>query len=209
MIRAAALACLAALTACGDDGDATATLVQGSPAATRALLGAYVIGGDSAFGLARLSEHVGDRWITAPEVPPFGAQARLFSGDVPYAASESTLYRLEASGWTPRAIPPASSAVTLIAVEGDVVYGVAPDPDGGAIVRLPRATSIWEEVPGSRPIGLGARAFLVTQGRVTWSDPARGIVRVEGGVQATLRTLREVVGLSVHDHLPVDGSGKR
>lgn len=186
MYRAATLACLVALGGCSDDGDATATLVQGSPAATRALLGAYVIGGDSAFGLARLMEHVGDRWVVSPEVPPFGAQARLYAGDVVHAASETTLYRLETSGWTPRAIPPASIAVTLIGVAGDEVYGVAPDPDGGALVRLPRATSIWEEVPGSRPIGLGARAFLVEPGRVTWSDPARGIVRVEGGAQTTL-----------------------
>lgn len=186
MYRAAALAGVLALAGCGDDGDATAEPLAGAPAATRALLGTHVIGGDTAFGLARLSEHVGDRWVVATEVPPFGAQALLFGTTVIHAASETTLYRLEGGAWIPRAIPPASTAVTLIGADGDLVYGITPDPDGGAIVRLAPATSIWEEVPGSRPIGLGARSFVIEHDRVTWSDPARGILQVTNGAQATL-----------------------
>jgi hypothetical protein len=35
-------------------------------------------------------------------------------------------------------------------------------------------------------MGTGARAFLLEDGRITWSDPTRGIMRAEGGVQRVL-----------------------
>lgn len=182
----AVLVCLTALAACGDDGDVSADLLAGSPAATRALHGDYVIGGDSAFGLARLVHHVGDEWQVAADVSPFGSRALLFEGDALYAASDTTLYRLDGSAWSARSIPPAATAVTIIGAVGDVIYGRAPDPDGGAIVTWTPNTQLWAEVPGGRPMGTGARAFLLEDVRITWSDPTRGIVRAEGGAQTVI-----------------------
>ncbi len=181
-----ALVCLTALAACGDDGDASVDLIAGSPAVTRALHGDYAIGGDSAFGLARLVHHEGDAWQPATDVAAFGSRALVFEGDAIYAASESSLYRLEGAAWSQRTIPPAATAVTIIGAVGDVIYGNAPDPDGGAIVTWTPGTQLWAEVPGGRPMGLGARAFLLEDGRITWSDPSRGIVRAEGGAQTML-----------------------
>lgn len=180
------LALLCLLAACGDDGDASAELIAGSPAATRSLRGDYAIGGNSAFGLARLVHHTGDAWQIAEDVAPFGARAILFEGDALYAASESTLYRLDGGAWSARSIPPAATAVTIIGAVGDVIYGSAPDLDGGAIVTWAPTSQLWMEVPGGRPIGTGARAFLLEDGRITWSDPARGIVRAEGGAQRVI-----------------------
>ncbi len=181
-----ALVCLTVLAACGDDGDASADLLAGSPAATRALHGDYVIGGDSAFGLARLLHHTGSSWAPAADVAAFGSRAILFEGDALYAASETTLYRLDGTVWSARPIPPATTAVTIIGAVGAVIYGSAPDPDGGAIVTWSPGTQLWAEVPGGRPMGIGARAFLVADNRITWSDPARGIVRAEGGAQRVI-----------------------
>lgn len=191
--RAAAIAAVLAIAACGDDGgDITPEPLAGAPAVTRALLPSdplIAIGGDSAFGLARLVRRNGDVWTPGIDVVPFGASALLFQGDVPIAASETTLYRLEDEGraafaWTATSIPAASSQVELIGAEGDTIYGVARDTDGGAVVRWVRGTAIWQEV--TRPIGTGARAFLIEPGRITWSDPARGVVVAEGGTQVTV-----------------------
>lgn len=177
---------LVCLAACGDDGDAAAELLAGSPAVTRALYGDHVVGSDSAFGLARLVHREGKAWSPVPEVPPFGARAILFEGDALYAASESTLYRQDGATWSSRAIPPATSTVTILGAIGDVIYGSAPDIDGGAVVTLAPGAQQWAEVPGSRPIGTGARQFLLEDGRLTWSDPARGIVRAEAGGQRVI-----------------------
>jgi hypothetical protein len=179
-------ALLVCLAACSDEGDVSVDLLVGSPSATRALLGDYAIGGNSAFGLARLVHHVGDAWEVAADVSPFGARAQLFEGDALYAASETTLYKLEGTAWSARTIPPAATAVTIVGAVGDVIHGIAPDLDGGAIVTWSPSSQLWAEVPGGRPMGAGARAFLVEDGRITWSDPGRGIVRAQGGVQTVI-----------------------
>lgn len=197
-------ALLVCLAACGDDGDVSADLLAGSPAATRALHGDYVIAGDSAFGLARLVHHVGDAWLVATDVSPFGSHAQLFEGDVLYAASETTLYRLDGAEWSGRPIPPAATAVTIIGAVGEVIYGRAPDPDGGAIVTWTPTQQLWAEVPGGRPLGMGARAFLLEDGRITWSDPQRGIVRAEGGAQTVIvDCTSEELGACVTPLLPL------
>lgn len=179
-------ALLVLLAACGDEGDLEPALLPGSPAATRALYGDYVIGGDSAFGLARLLHREGDAWTPAADVAAFGARAQLFAGDTLYAASEGTLYQQAGTAWMARTIPPATSAVTLLGAIGDVIYGKAPDLDGGALVTWSPGTQIWMEVAGSRPLGTGARQFLLEDGRITWSDPERGIVRAEAGAQRVI-----------------------
>jgi hypothetical protein len=193
MSRAAAIAAVLAIAACGGDDEITPEPLVGAPAAVRALLPSdpmIVIGGDSAFGLARLLKRTGDTWTPAADVVPFGSQAMLFQGDVPMAASETTLYRLEDTArftWTAIAIPPASSQVQLIGAVGDAIYGIAPDPDGGAVVRWVRGTAIWQEV--TRPIGTGARAFLVEPDSIIWSDPARGVVVAVGDVAGHQETV--------------------
>ena len=182
-----AIAWLLAIVGCGDDGgDATPVLLPGSPAVTRAFLHGYAIGGDSAFGLSRLLERRGDAWTPIADVSPFGARAQLFSGDAIVAVSETTLYRQDGASWTALAIPTATTAITIVGADGGAMIGAALDPDGGALVTWMPPAASWVEVPGSRPIGIGARAFLVEHQRVTWSDPARGIVRVEAGAQATI-----------------------
>ena len=193
-----AVALVVAIAACGDDGDITPEPLAGAPPVTRALLPSdpvIAIGGDSAFGLARLVQRTGDTWKPALNVVPFGAGAQLFQGDVPIAASETTLYRLEDEArfaWTAISIPPGSAQIELIGADGDTIYGIAPDTDGGAVVRWVAGSAIWQEV--TRPIGTGARAFLIEPERITWSDPARGVVVAERGAQIVVAdcTLEEL-----------------
>lgn len=192
---------LAALSpsACGEDGDATPEPVPGAPAATRALAflangDPVAIGGPSAFGLARLGRAHDGAWTNAADVPPFGARAQLFGGGAHdlYALGDATLYRLDdpaAFTWSSRVVPPATPAVSLFGIDDTgVVYAYELASDGsGAVVTWAPDEQLWRPVAGSRPIGVDARAFVVEpDGRVTWSDPARGIVRIEGGAQIVL-----------------------
>ena len=185
-LRAAEIAAVAAMTACGDDGgDVTAEPLPGAPAAVRALLAAdgdlIVIGGDSAFGLHRLQHFRDGRWTVAEGVPPFGARATLIGGDAVYAASDTALYRLDDDAelrWSDaRPIPP--PAPVLIGTAGETILGAIDDDGDGALVALPPERRVWQEI--ARPLGAGARGFVVGDGRVTWADPARGVLRAEGG----------------------------
>lgn len=181
----AAIACVLAIAACGDDGSVTAEPLPGAPAAVRALLATggdvIVIGGTSAFGLDQLQRYRDGRWTVAAGVPPFGARATLIEGDAVYAASDTAIYRLDdvaAFRWSDaRAIPPPVPAV--IGALGDTILGAAPDDGGGAVVAWTPGTRVWHEL--ARPLGTGARGFLVGDGHVTWTDPALGVLRAEAG----------------------------
>lgn len=186
----AAIAAVLAIAACGDDGDITAEPLPGAPAAVRALLvsgdDVIVIGGTSAFGLQQLQRYRDGRWTVAEGVPPFGARATLLEGDAVYAASDTALFRLDdpaAFRWSDaRAIPP--PVPTLIGAMADTILGAAPDEGGGALVAWAPGSRVWREI--GRPLGPGARGFLVGDGRVTWSDPARGVLRAESGAVTVL-----------------------
>jgi hypothetical protein len=181
----AAIAAVLAIGACGGDGDATAEPLPGAPAAVRALLatgdGVIVIGGTSAFGLHRLQRYRDGAWTVAVGVAPFGARATLLAGDTVYAASDTALYRLDDAAdlrWSDaRAIPPPVPG--LIGAHGDTILGAAPDDGGGALLAWQPGARVWREL--ARPLGEGPRGFLVGDGHVTWSDPARGVLRAEAG----------------------------
>lgn len=187
---AAAIAASLAIAACGDDGDRTPEPLSGAPPAVRALLSTagdvIVIGGTSAFGLQQLQRYRDGAWLVAQGVPPFGASATLLLGDAVYAASDTALYRLddaELFRWSDaRAIP--TPVPALIGAHGDTVLGAAADDGGGAIVAWDPGTRVWREV--ARPLGDGARGFLVGDEHLTWSDPVRGVVRAEGAATSVL-----------------------
>jgi len=202
---------LLALVACSD-GDAEPTLLAGSPDATRSLAFAssgrpVAIGGTSAFGLAFLQHHDGERWIRAELVPGFGTRALLLGGGATtplVAVSDTTLYRLAdatAMTWDGISIPAGASSGTIFGVDGSGrIYGLdlAGGDGNGAILSWLPGEARWMEVAGTRPLGLGAARFVVeASGRVTWFVPDRGLVRAEAGAQATLVDCHDLGDCSV------------
>jgi outer membrane protein assembly factor BamB len=202
---------LLALVACSD-GDAEPTLLAGSPDATRALgfteTGTPVaIGGTSTFGLAFLQHQVGDTWIRAELVPGFGTRAQLIGGGTHgplLALDDITLYRLvdeTARSWDGITIPAGASTGTVFGADATGhVYALdlAGGDGNGAVVAWMPGDPRWIEVPGTRPLGPGAKGFIVeADGRVTWFVPDRGIVRVDAGAQGTIIDCHELGDCSV------------
>lgn len=183
---------LVVLAACSDD--ITVTRLPGAPAATRALTvsddgAAIVIGGDSEFGLAYLQKPGdGDAWIRADNVPAFDANARLLRGasDI-FAISETAVHRWDraagAFAWSTIAIPMGVTPNTAFAVDDTGhIFALELQPDGaGAVWSWRTDTNRWEEVAMTRPIGVGAARFVVSDSgnSVAWVVPGIGIVRVD------------------------------
>jgi hypothetical protein len=190
---------LVALAGCSDE-PVEVVLVPGSPDATRTVAfdadGALVaIGGPSAFGLAQLQRLDGEQWVHADGVASFGASAQLLGGGaLPlYAISETTLYRLDdvaAFRWSAFPIPLGVTEGTLFGVDASgAVYALdLSEGDGnGAVITWRPGEVRWAELAGSRPMGALARGYVVEpSGRVSWIVPDVGVVRVDGGVQATI-----------------------
>ena len=218
------------LAACGDDVEITR--LPGSPSATRALTflddGTPVaIGGDSEFGLAYLQAPGGDAWMRATGVPAFDANANLLRGsnDV-FAISETQVHRWTGGfAWTATTIPVGITANTSFAVDDlGHIFALELQPDGAGAVWVWRTdTNRWEEVPLTRPIGIGATHFAIAESgnRVAWSVPGVGVTWVDriagsrteiactdpalGGCAATIRgvVLRgDVMHVLVCDHEP-------
>jgi len=190
---------LVALVACGGGGDAEPKLLPGSPDATRTLAftttGTPVaIGGSSTFGLAFLQHQDGDAWVRATNVPGFGTRAQLIGGGpgVPLlAASDTTIYRLvdeAAMIWDGISIPIGASTGTIFGTDATGrVYALdlAGGDGNGAVVTWTPGEIRWAELAGTRPMGAGAKQFVVEpSGRVTWFVPGQGIVRAAAGAQA-------------------------
>lgn len=184
---------LVALVACSDE--AVITRLPGSPPATRALTffddgRPIAIGGTSEFGLAYLQTPDGDGWIRADGVPAFDASAKLLRGasDI-FAIGETQVHRWErAAGgggfaWKTTAIPFGTTANTAFAVDDlGRIYALELQPDGaGAVWSWRTDTSRWEEVPMTRPIGVGATHFAIAESgnSLAWSVPGTGIVWVD------------------------------
>lgn len=198
-----------ALVGCSD-GDAEPQLLAGSPDATRSLAFApsgrpVAIGGTSTFGLAFLQHHDGSSWVRAELVPGFGTRALLLGGGPAplVAVSDTTLYRLideTARTWEGFTIPSGVSG-SIFGVDADGrIYGLdlASGDGNGAVVSWKPPETRWTEVPGTRPLGLAAARFVVEpSGRVTWFVPDRGLVRAEGGAQATLVDCHDLGDCSV------------
>ncbi len=183
-----------ALPACSDD--VTITKLPGSPSATRALTffddgTPIAIGGDSEFGLAYLqTPGIGDTWTRAADVPAFDANAKLARGssDI-FAIGETQVHRWERANngggfaWRTIAIPFGTTANTAFAVDDlGHIFALELQPDGAGAVWTWRTDTIrWEEVPLSRPIGVGATHFAISQtgNTVAWSVPGTGLVRVD------------------------------
>lgn len=187
------LAVGAVLAACGDDVEITR--LPGSPAATRALTffddgQPIAIGGDSEFGLAYLQTPEGDAWTRAVDVPAFDANAKLLRGsnDI-FAIGETQVYRWERANngggfaWKAIGIPFGTTPNTAFSVDdlGDI-FALELQPDGaGAVWTWRTDTNRWEEIPITRPIGVGAVNFTTSDSgnTIVWSVPDVGIVWVD------------------------------
>lgn len=187
------LALFVVLAGCGDD--VQITRLPGSPAATRALTffddGAPIaIGGDTEFGLAYLQTPNGSTWERAEGVPAFDANAKLLRGtsDI-FAIGETQVYRWERANtgggfaWSTIAIPSGTTANTAFGVDDlGHIFALELLPDGaGAVWSWRTDTTRWEEVPMTRPIGVGAAQFAISANGTTvvWSVPGSGITWVD------------------------------
>lgn len=202
-VRAAVL--LLGVVACGG-GDAEPRHLPGSPDATRALAFTasgrpVAIGGTSTFGLAFLQHQDGDAWVRADRIPGFGTRALLIGGGSIgplLALDDTTLYQLEEATmtWNGFTIPFGASLGTIFGTDGGGrVYGLdlsGGDGNGAVLTWMPGDTR-WIELAGTRPIGAGAKQFVVeSTGRVTWFMPGAGIVRADAGTQATIVDCNEL-----------------
>lgn len=176
------------------------THLEGSPDAVRAA--GFVspdelvaIGGDSAFGLHRLHEartesnHEGGlqtrTWTPVDEVPPFDANATIVGT---FALSETQLYARESGVWTAHPIPLGATPNTAFAASTTTVYAIELMSDGaGAVLAWRLGESRWQEVDGTRPIGVDARGFrFTTDGAIVWSSTSFGVMSVKDGTRTTL-----------------------
>lgn len=183
-----------------DGGDAEPRHLPGSPDATRALgftaSGRLVaIGGTSTFGLAFLQHQDGDVWVRADRVPGFGTRAKLIGGGASsplLALDDATLYQLDevAMVWNGITIQVGASSGTIFGTDGGGrVYGLdlAGGDGNGAVVTWMPGEARWSELAGTRPMGAGAKQFVVeSTGRVTWFVPGQGIFRADAGTRTTI-----------------------
>jgi hypothetical protein len=182
-----------AIPACSDDVEITR--LPGSPAATRALTffddgTPIAIGGDSEFGLAYLQAPNGSSWERAVDVPAFDAHAKLLRGssDI-FAIDETQVHRWERAAmgggfaWKTIAIPGGVTPDTAFAVDDlGHIFALELQLDGaGAVWSWRTDTTRWEEVPMTRPIGVGATNFAISNSgnTVAWSVPDVGLVRID------------------------------
>jgi hypothetical protein len=191
-LRSVAVAAIT-LAACSDDVEITK--LPGSPTATRALTffddgTPIAIGGDSEFGLAYLQTPNGSTWERAVDIPAFDANAKLLRGrsDI-FAIGETQVHRWERANtgggfaWKTIAIPFGTTANTAFGVD-DIgnIFALELAPDGaGAVWSWRTDTNRWWEVPMTRPIGIGATSFTISESgnSLAWSVPGTGLVWVD------------------------------